>query len=107
MTEAENSKQEQYGEERLMQVLSQIGEREASAIIELVREDVNKFRDGATPNDDTTIVPLRYHSSHAQPLVKTLTIKNEMNELDRFISWIEEELKAVETPMCSKQKNEE
>jgi anti-sigma regulatory factor (Ser/Thr protein kinase) len=31
--------------------------------------------------------------------VKTLTIKNEMNELDRFISWIEEELKAVETPI--------
>lgn len=99
VTEAENSKQEQYGEERLMQVLSQIGEREASAIIELVREDVNKFRDGATPNDDTTIVPLRYHSSHAQPLVKTLTIKNEMNELDRFISWIEEELEAMATPI--------
>lgn len=59
LTEAENRQQEQFGEDRLLQILSNNHFDCGKDVVEYLKEQVEAFRDGAQPNDDLTMLCLR------------------------------------------------
>ena len=59
LNEAENRKQEQYGEERIIQLMNSHASLGARDIIEALKVDANQFRDGAEQNDDLTMLAFR------------------------------------------------
>lgn len=59
LTEAENKKQEQFGEERLMDFLCNNHFENGKELDECLKALVDKFRDGAEVNDDLTLLSLK------------------------------------------------
>ena len=61
LNEAENRQQEQYGENRIVKLITSICTKNTHDIVEALKADVNLFRDGAEQNDDLTILAFRYN----------------------------------------------
>jgi len=59
LNEAENRQQEQFGDNRLLNILSNTRFDSARHVIDHLQEEVAKFRNGAEPNDDLTMMCLR------------------------------------------------
>ena len=59
LNEAENNQQEQFGDERLLDILSTSKFDSARQVIDTLAAEVEKHRDGAEPNDDLTMMCLR------------------------------------------------
>ena len=59
LNEAENPKQEQFSDERLVELLQTRPFESAQQTIEMLRQEVEKHRDGAEPNDDLTMLCLK------------------------------------------------
>ena len=59
VTEAQNTKEEFYGEERLINLLNK-KEQEPKEIIESVKTSIEEFSDGASQFDDITILDIKY-----------------------------------------------
>ena len=59
LNEAENPKQEQFGDDRLLGVLKNTKFENARQAVETLKADVEAFRDGAEPNDDLTMLGLK------------------------------------------------
>ncbi len=60
LNEAENQKKEQYGEDRIVEFLSANASASSKLIIEQLEEDVGRFREGAEPSDDLTLLAISY-----------------------------------------------
>ena len=60
LNEAENVQQEQYGEERIIQLITSHASQDAPGLIEALKADVDRFRDGAKQNDDLTMLAFRF-----------------------------------------------
>ena len=56
LNEAENRQQEQFTDERLLDILEHTHFESSKQTIEMLREEVEKHRDGAEPNDDLTML---------------------------------------------------
>jgi serine phosphatase RsbU (regulator of sigma subunit) len=56
LNEAENRKQEQFGDDRLLQMLAEHRFENSKQLLEIIAEEVEKHRDGAEPNDDLTMM---------------------------------------------------
>ena len=61
ITEAQNLKQELYGEERLVKYLNQVKDLNVDRICKKVKEDVDAFVDKAEQFDDMTMLCLKYY----------------------------------------------
>ena len=59
LNEAENTAQEQFGDERLLEMLQSIYFDTARQVIETLKAEVDKHRNGADPNDDLTMMCIR------------------------------------------------
>ena len=59
LNEAENKAQEQFGDDRILEVLRQTGNKSAKEVISTLAVEVEKHRAGAEPNDDLTMMCLR------------------------------------------------
>ncbi len=59
LNEAENREHEQFGDERLLDILRNTHFNSAKQVIETLAAEVEKHRDGADPNDDLTMMCLR------------------------------------------------
>lgn len=59
VTEAMNSAKQLYGEDRLLDFARRAQHEDAKTIVQLLREDVASFVDGAEQSDDITILALR------------------------------------------------
>ena len=59
LNEAENRQQEQFGDNRLLDILSNMHFESARHVIDHLQEEVANFRDGAEPNDDLTMMCLK------------------------------------------------
>ena len=59
LNEAENQSQEQFGDDRLVELLQMMGDAKAQKVVETLRAAVEEHRQGAEPNDDMTIMCLR------------------------------------------------
>ena len=56
LNEAENKEQEQFSDEKLLEILQTTPFESSEKTIELLRDEVEKHRDGAEPNDDLTML---------------------------------------------------
>lgn len=56
LNEAENRQQEQFTDERLLEILEKTPFESSKQTIELLKNEVEKHRDGAEPNDDLTML---------------------------------------------------
>ena len=56
LNEAENRQQEQFTDERLLEILAHTPFESSQQTIEMLRAEVEKHRDGAEPNDDLTML---------------------------------------------------
>ena len=61
LNEAENLQQEQFGAQRIINILSSTSSSKAQDIVEKLKNEVDSFRNGAEPNDDLTMLCLKYH----------------------------------------------
>ena len=59
LNEAENRQQEQFGDDRLLQILQDNHFDSAQQVIEYLCDAVEKHRNGAVPNDDLTMMTLK------------------------------------------------
>ena len=59
LNEAENHQQEQFGDDRLLQILQNNHFDSAQQVIEYLCDAVEKHRNGAVPNDDLTMMTLK------------------------------------------------
>ena len=59
LNEAENREKEQFGDDRLLDILHTINFDTAQHVIEILAAEVEKHRNGAEPNDDLTMMCLR------------------------------------------------
>lgn len=64
LNEAENRQQEQFSDERLLEILEKTPFESSRQIIELLIAEVEKHRDGAEPNDDLTMLCVRILSTN-------------------------------------------
>ncbi len=62
LNEAENRQQEQYGEDRIIELMTPLYSNSTRDIIEALKADTTLFRDGAEQNDDLTMLALRVSS---------------------------------------------
>ena len=56
LNEAENRQQEQYGEDRIIQLMTSHASLSTHDMIEALKVDTDQFRDGAVQNDDLTML---------------------------------------------------
>jgi len=66
LNEAENRQQEQFTDERLIEMLEKHPYESCQNTIEMLREEVEKHRDGAEPNDDLTMLCFRIDTHKLQ-----------------------------------------
>ena len=59
LNEAENTKQEQFGDDRLLEIFKNTKFENARQAVESLKADIEAFRDGAEPNDDLTMLGLK------------------------------------------------
>ena len=59
LNEAENRQQEQYGEERIIQLMTSHASQNMHDLVEALKADADLFRDGAEQNDDLTMLAFR------------------------------------------------
>ena len=59
LNEAENTQQEQLGEDKLLELLRHTVYNTAQQVIETLAAEVEKHRNGAEPNDDLTMLCLK------------------------------------------------
>ena len=59
LTEAENADLQQFGEERMLETLRHTQFKNSQQVIETLRAEVEKHRNGEEPNDDLTMLCLR------------------------------------------------
>ena len=64
LNEAENRQQEQYGDDRIVEQLTSLSASSCRDIIETLKADADRFRDGAEQNDDLTMLALRLTQAH-------------------------------------------
>ena len=59
LNEAENRQQEQYGEDRIIQLMTSHASLSMRDMVEALKADADEFRDGAEQNDDLTMLAFR------------------------------------------------
>ena len=64
LNEAENRQQEQYGEDRIVKLLTSHSSSNCHDIIEALKTDTDLFRDGAEQNDDLTMLAIHFTQAH-------------------------------------------
>jgi serine phosphatase RsbU (regulator of sigma subunit) len=60
LNEAENRQQEQFTDERLLEMMEQVPFESCQQTVEMLRDAVEKHRDGAEPNDDLTMLCVKF-----------------------------------------------
>jgi sigma-B regulation protein RsbU (phosphoserine phosphatase) len=95
-TEATNSAEEAFGPERLLAALNmEPGSAEAETELENVKREIDRFAGEAPQFDDITMLCLRYLGEN----MKRLTIKAAVENLDRVLAFVDEQLEAAGCPM--------
>lgn len=81
LTEAENNSFEQFGEQRMLQVLSSITDSRPRTIIEDMRTKVEAFVNGAQQSDDLTMFAVRYQTP-------AIVLNNDIQQIPLLAEWI-------------------
>lgn len=82
LTEAENGRHEQYGEERMLRTLSALADSRPREVVEAMIKDVEQFVHGAEQSDDLTILFVRYQ-------IPALVMRNDIQQIPTLAEWVE------------------
>ena len=84
LTEAENTRHEQFGEERMMNELGISDYRLSSPrkMVEKMQAKVEAFREGAEQSDDLTMLAIRYQKA-------ALIMRNDIQQIPTLSEWME------------------
>lgn len=84
LTEAENIRHEQYGEERMMKELRDERKKGLSPrhLVHTMQASVEAFREGADQSDDLTMLVVRYQTP-------ALMMRNDIEQIPTLSEWIE------------------
>ena len=82
LTEAENSHHEQYGEQRMLQLLSAVTDSRPRDMIGHVQADVEQFVDGAQQSDDLTMLAIRYQTA-------AIVMRNDIQQIPTLAEWVD------------------
>ena len=97
LTEAENSAHEQFGEQRMAERLSVIGERTPQEIIEAMQQAVASFVGEAEQSDDLTMFAIRLLNksqitNDQSPMPEghySLVMRNDIQQIPTLAEWLE------------------
>ena len=89
VTEAENMRQEQFGEERLLSTLKDNSQGDACSTLQGVQQAVRHYVDGAESSDDMTMLCVAISKSTIT-MRKELIIKNQVDELRRVRAFVDD-----------------
>lgn len=98
VTEATNSQEELYGEERLSQCMNKHLDENAETTLKSLRKDIGDFVEDAEQFDDITILMLEYIKYHKDDKMNRKYYEADVNELPKVNEFIEGELEAVKCP---------
>ena len=87
VNEAENNKLEQFGDDRLLELLKSKSRQEPNEIIEATFEAVKSHADGATQSDDITVMCIKYS---VKDMEKSIVLANDISEIGRLNEFVEE-----------------
>ena len=82
LTEAENARHEQYGEERMLHTLAAMTDSRPRQIVDAMTQEVAQFVDGAEQSDDLTILAIRYQ-------IPALVMRNDIQQIPTLAEWID------------------
>ncbi|MBR4500208.1 MAG: SpoIIE family protein phosphatase [Paludibacteraceae bacterium] len=86
LSEAENKRHEQYGEERMMKHLEKcrtlIADLSPRRVVEEMQTDVARFVDGAQQSDDLTMLAIRYQQD-------AIIMRNDIQQIPTLAEWVD------------------
>ncbi len=97
VTEATNSSNELYGEERLLNLLNSSKPVDSQSLCELVKKDLDEFVGEADQFDDITMVALKYKGDENS--VNELNIEATLENIEPVTEFVDEQLEAFDCPM--------
>ena len=90
LNEAEDKEHEQLGDEEVLAVAKKMYEFSSHQQIEIMTEAVVKHAGGAEQSDDLTMLSIKYlHQQDTEAKTKRLTLKNEVEELNKLPEFVE------------------
>jgi len=89
VTESMNSKDELYGEKRLVNFVNkdEIKKSEIEECLKLVKEDAKKFSGNVSQTDDMALLLLEYHG--VDSISRVISVQAKKENFNYFISWLE------------------
>ncbi len=81
LTEAENKVHAQYGEERMLKLLTTTDGMPPRNIVETFQKDVNSFVNGAPQSDDLTMLAIRYQ-------ISAIVMRNDIQQIPTLSEWV-------------------
>ena len=86
LTEAENTRHEQFGEERMVKTIEdwklKIEDLSPRKMVERMQAQVEAFREGAEQSDDLTMLAIRYQKA-------ALIMRNDIQQIPTLSEWME------------------
>ncbi|MBQ5630681.1 MAG: SpoIIE family protein phosphatase, partial [Ruminococcus sp.] len=98
VTEAVDTSDELYGDDRLRTALNAKSTSSAREICETVRKDLTLYSDGATQTDDITMLAVVFNGMR---LYREITVEAKVERLSEVNAFLEEQLDASEFDMRS------
>ena len=87
VNEAENMKKEQFGNERLVDMLKSNSSKRPAEVIEATFAEIRRHAGEAEQSDDITIVCFKYNT---ESMEKSIVLANDISEISRLNMFIEE-----------------
>ena len=86
VTEAMNTNQKLFSEDRLVRLLSSDDSSPADELVVSIFSKVNQFAAGAEQSDDITVLAIQFYGASQGSIDKQfkMTIRNQISEIDRF-----------------------
>ena len=86
VNEAENKEMEQFGDERLADLLKSKSDSEPKDIIEATLNEVKRHANGTIQSDDITVMCIKYCAN----MEKSIILANDLSEISRLNDFIED-----------------
>ncbi len=99
VVEASNSKQEQYGEQRLQDYLNNHSNDTSESVVKGAKEDVDKFVNSNEQFDDITMVMVHYKAAYISKEYDELNLHVPEDKIDKVNAFVEKELEAHNASM--------
>jgi sigma-B regulation protein RsbU (phosphoserine phosphatase) len=97
ITEARNSAREFFSEKRLLKVLKKNGGKMPKDLLDAMKKEIDGFTGTAEQEDDITMLAMKINH-FAEPVVQEITVEANPENINKLISFINEELLLFDCP---------